>query len=409
MSIIEFDNVWKKFKRGRKFNALRDAIPNLFRRKVRVLKNSLNENEFWALQNVSFKIKKSEVFGIIGPNGAGKSTILKLLFKILGPNKGIISINGKVSGLIEITAGFHPELTGRENIFLNGTIVGMRKKEIDKKFNQIVDFSGIGPFIDTPVKRYSSGMYARLGFSVTAHMNPDILLVDEVLSVGDMAFQAKCSQKMRELMNSGTTIILVSHNMALIQNLAERVLLLHKGKIINEGSPNIVIPEYQKIVYEHMEDEIKNRLSKQNYAIHISQSSPVQLTDVFLTDDQFKEKQEFEIGEDLFVKIFYETKNIYEKLTFSIDILRSDGILCCSSDTKSCDITNGNEYGKNHIFVKFHRLNLSPGIYYLNITIWDKNMVYPYTINKKRFFSIKSTFSKSYNGAVFVPQVNWEK
>ena len=197
MNIIEFNHVWKKFKKGEKFNSLRDAIPNLFRSFSNG--NSLEKQEFWALQDVSFQITKGEVLGIIGPNGAGKSTILKLLSRIMKPNKGEMKINGRLSALIEITAGFHPELTGRENAYLNGTILGMRKKEIDAKFDDIVEFSGLREFIDTPVKRYSSGMYSRLGFSVAANMDPDILLVDEVLSVGDIAFQAKCAQKMREL------------------------------------------------------------------------------------------------------------------------------------------------------------------------------------------------------------------
>ena len=197
MNSVEFYNVWKKFRKGEKFNSLRDAIPALFSRLTDAHADEpLKEKEFWALCDVSFAVGKGEVVGVMGPNGAGKSTILKLLSKIMYPTKGEMKVNGRLSALIEVTAGFHPELTGRENVYLNGTILGMRKREIDRKFDQIVEFSGISEFIDTPVKRYSSGMYSRLGFSVAANMNPDILLVDEVLSVGDMAFQAKCSQKM---------------------------------------------------------------------------------------------------------------------------------------------------------------------------------------------------------------------
>jgi lipopolysaccharide transport system ATP-binding protein len=239
MNVIEFTNVWKKFKRGEKLNSLRDALPYYFsqslpwnRDRKRPDRNQvLEQSEFWSLEDVSFDVPKGDILGIIGPNGAGKSTILKLLSKIMIPNRGTMTINGRLSALIEVTAGFHPDLTGRENVFLNGTILGMSRKEIDTKFDDIVEFSGLKEFIDTPVKRYSSGMYSRLGFSVAAHMDPDILLVDEVLSVGDIAFQSKSTRKMKELIGSGATIVLVSHDLALIQNLCRRVILLDAGKI----------------------------------------------------------------------------------------------------------------------------------------------------------------------------------
>ncbi|MBU1932314.1 MAG: ABC transporter ATP-binding protein, partial [Candidatus Omnitrophica bacterium] len=200
---IEFINVSKKFKKGEKTDCLRDFIPNLFKSMSpsarRVTHDALREREFWALKDVSFQLKKGETLGIIGPNGAGKSTILKMLSGILRPTKGEIKINGKLSALLEVGAGFHPDLTGRENIYLSGAIIGMKKKEIERKIDSIIEFSELGDFIDTPVKRYSSGMYVRLGFSISAHMDPDILLLDEVLAVGDMGFQAKCIERIKQL------------------------------------------------------------------------------------------------------------------------------------------------------------------------------------------------------------------
>src|SRR3989337_3281281 len=231
-SAVEFLNVYKKFRKGERNDSLRDLIPYLSRKAFLKSKgDKLGEKDFWAVKNVSFQLKKGEALGIIGPNGAGKSTILKLLSGILRPNKGEIRIHGRLSALIEVGAGFHPDLTGRENIFLNGTILGMRRDEIQKRLDEIIEFSGISEFIDTPVKRYSSGMYARLGFSIAVHVDPEILLVDEVLSVGDMWFQEKCLNKMLSIKDRGVTIIFVSHNLASINILCTKTAFLKGGQL----------------------------------------------------------------------------------------------------------------------------------------------------------------------------------
>lgn len=247
-TVLEFQNVWKKFQKGEKFDSLRDVIPALFKK---ALKNTSGENlgeqEFWALHDVSFSIPRGRALAIIGPNGSGKSTTLKLLSGILRPTKGNIRVNGRLSALIEVGAGFHQDLTGRENIYLNGAILGMKKDEIDRKLDEIIDFSGISEFIDTPVKRYSSGMYARLGFSIAAHVDPEILLVDEVLSVGDYTFQGRCIKKMEEILKNGTTVIFVSHNMDSVLSLCDDALLLNRGKIIHSGTPSEVITIYYDI------------------------------------------------------------------------------------------------------------------------------------------------------------------
>jgi ABC-type polysaccharide/polyol phosphate transport system ATPase subunit len=244
---LEFDGIWKKFRKGEKFDSLRDLIPatvkSLFSTNQR---EELKTREFWALKDVSFKIKRGEAVGIIGHNGSGKSTTLKLLSGILRPTKGDIKVNGRLSALIEVAAGFHQDLTGRENIYLNGTILGMKKGEIERKFDQIVDFSGLEDFIDTPVKRYSSGMYARLGFSVAAHVDPDILLVDEVLSVGDMSFQQRCMDKMLEKIKSDVAVIFVSHNLAAVASLCDRAILLNKGDMVMDGPCEKTIDAYTR-------------------------------------------------------------------------------------------------------------------------------------------------------------------
>ncbi|HEX6974460.1 MAG TPA: ABC transporter ATP-binding protein [Vicinamibacterales bacterium] len=203
--------------------------------------------DFWALRDVTFQVAHGETLGLIGHNGAGKSTILKLLSRITAPTSGEIRLNGRLAALIEVGSGFHPELTGRENVFLSGSILGMRRREIQEKFDRIVDFSGVGHFIDTPVKWYSSGMYVRLGFAIAAHLDPDILLVDEVLAVGDAAFQLQCHERLNQLRRSGTTMLFISHDLTSIEKLCDRVALMQKGRLVASGAPHEVVTEYQRM------------------------------------------------------------------------------------------------------------------------------------------------------------------
>lgn len=201
--------------------------------------------DFWALRDVSFEVPQGSTFGLIGSNGSGKSTLLKCLAKIYYPTSGTISSNGRVAALLEVGSGFHPELTGRENIYLNGSILGMSRKVIDAKFDQIVDFSGVEEFIDQPVKNYSSGMYVRLGFSVAIHVEPEILIVDEVLAVGDAEFQAKCSQKFVQFREEGRTVILVSHSMEMVKGMCDQVAWLNKGTLVEAGEAESTIAAYE--------------------------------------------------------------------------------------------------------------------------------------------------------------------
>jgi len=252
---LEIDHVSKKFRKGEIYDSLRDWIPALAGRLFRKPKSeALSKREFWALKDVSLCAKRGEVVGVIGPNGAGKSTMLKILSGVLKPTQGTIRVNGSLSALIEVGAGFHPDLTGRQNIYLNGAILGMKRAEITKRFDQIVAFSGLEEFLDTPVKRYSTGMYARLGFSVAAHVDSDILIVDEVLSVGDYVFQNKCMERMKEVLNSGAAVIFVSHNLHAVASLCTRVVLLDHGRVIREGGPQEVIGAYLNNVRCEPED-----------------------------------------------------------------------------------------------------------------------------------------------------------
>ena len=246
---VVFDGVWKKFLRGERHDSLRDLVPALVRRALGRAKPApeLSASEFWAVRDVSFEVQRGEALGIIGPNGAGKSTTLKLLNRILKPTRGRCEIKGRVGALIEVAAGFHPDLTGRENIFLQGAILHMKRREIAAKFDQIVEFAGLQDFIETPVKRYSSGMNARLGFSIAAHLEPDVLLIDEVLSVGDMGFQQKCIDRMGEFKKQGATIVFVSHNLQAVAGLCDRALYLHDG-VRALGPARDVIEQYVRAV-----------------------------------------------------------------------------------------------------------------------------------------------------------------
>ena len=243
--VLEFEHVSKKFRRGELHDSLRDLLPSLVSSLWRRASNTeLGQREFWALEDVSFSVTRGEAFGIIGPNGAGKSTVLKILVGIMNPTSGIKTVRGSLSALIEVGAGFHPDLTGRENIFLNGAILGMSRKQIQARLAEIIEFSGLNKFIDTPVKRYSSGMYARLGFSIACHVEPDILIVDEVLSVGDWTFQNKSMAKMKSILKSGATVIFVSHNLKAIAELCDRALYLDAGHVQATGRPSEVIDRY---------------------------------------------------------------------------------------------------------------------------------------------------------------------
>jgi lipopolysaccharide transport system ATP-binding protein len=247
---IHIDNVGKRYFLGRQahraYRTLRESLVEMAAAPWRRLRRRLDQKpgEFWALQDVTFQVQAGEVVGIIGRNGAGKSTLLKILSQITRPSRGRVTIDGRVGSLLEVGTGFHPELTGRENVFLNGSILGMSRREIARKFDDIVAFAEVEQFLDTPVKRYSSGMYVRLAFSVAAHLEPEVLIIDEVLAVGDASFQKKCLHKMEDVGKQGRTVLFVSHNMQAVARLCQRAILLEQGAIVADGPSDIVSARY---------------------------------------------------------------------------------------------------------------------------------------------------------------------
>ena len=304
---IVFDHVWKKFHRGERHDSLKDFIPSLIRG---VLKRGgperLADREFWAVQDLSFEVKAGEALGVIGPNGAGKSTTLKLLTRILRPTRGHCHITGRAAALIEVAAGFHPDLTGRENIFLQGAILGMGKADVARRFDAIVDFAGVSEFIDTPVKRYSSGMNARLGFAIAVHLEPDALVIDEVLSVGDMQFQQRCLTKMREFKRSGVAIIFVSHNLQAVRSLCDRAIHLNRG-VVAEGAAPAVIDEY-----------VKSRVE----VVSRPPTGPASIRSVRLTDLSGDRVEQVDPGATLVLHVDYSLEPTLSDLTFSLSLSR---------------------------------------------------------------------------------------
>ena len=344
MPIISVKNIGKKYNITHQqgpYVTLRDVITNVIKSPFSFLKAkaksvagiSKNE-EFWALRNINFEVEKGEVIGIIGRNGAGKSTLLKILSQITPPTEGEIVINGRVGSLLEVGTGFHPELTGRENIFLNGAILGMARKDIIKKFDDIVAFAGIDKFLDTPVKHYSSGMYVRLAFSVAAHMEPDILIVDEVLAVGDAEFQKKCLGKMEDITkNEGRTVIFVSHNMAAIKQLCTKCVLLEKGSIKAFDSTD-------KVINLYLENGMRE---SQTNTFAVDENKDASITKIFISNSVGKTSSSIPIDEKFFVNVeFICNKPITDTALCIIVYSHSEMLLFSSESDKTGQLLNYN-------------------------------------------------------------------
>jgi ABC-type polysaccharide/polyol phosphate transport system ATPase subunit len=300
---LRMEHVYKKFRKGETYNSLRDLLPAITGKMFRGQElNAQDEREFWALQDISFEVKHGEALGLIGRNGAGKSTALKILSRIMKPTKGRMIVNGRLSALIEVSAGFHPDLTGRENIFLHGTILGMTKREIQSKLDQIIAFSGIEEFIDTPVKRYSSGMFARLGFSVAAHVDPEVLVIDEVLSVGDNLFQQRCMERIHTIIEAGTTVLFVSHNLKSVAEICQRTLLLEHGKMVTLDKTDAAIRKY-------LGDEPTSQTSQENKSVYVSRVA---------VRDRAGEQSTFESGQTAWVDVDVTAREAVEKLAVAI-------------------------------------------------------------------------------------------
>lgn len=367
---IVIDHIWKKFHRGEVHDSLRDVVPAVARRMVgRGPKpGTLGEGDFWALRNVAFEVHHGEALGIIGPNGAGKSTLLKILSRILRPNRGRIRVKGRLSALIEVSAGFHPDLTGRENIYLNGAILGMRTREITAKLDRIIEFSEIEAFIDTPVKRFSSGMQARLGFSVAAHMEPEVLLVDEVLSVGDVAFRSKCIERMKSIVKeSHAAVLFVSHHMEQIRQLCSSCCVLGGGEVAYIG-------DVQKAVRVYFE-----QLQKQTAAggRNTYRRDLAEVKSVGVFDDGGHILERVERGQPFAIEIGYEVHQPQKGLSFIVSLDR--GLEIPIVEWKSLEegyVADGSK-GCHKIRLSIDSLPLTAGDHMVNVSMISTSSVPP--------------------------------
>ena len=399
MSPIELAHVGKRYQLGSKHDSLRDAIPNWLKRLRGRTDQEREVGSFWALNDVSFEVPKGQTLGLIGPNGAGKSTILKLLSRICQQTKGTIHVRGRLAALIEVGAGFHPDLTGRENIFMNGTIMGLSRREITRLFDSIVAFSELEKFLDMPVKRYSSGMAVRLGFAVVAHLRPDMLLIDEVLAVGDLAFQQKCYQRILELKARGTTILFVSHNLEAVARLCDRVLLLEEGCLACDAAPQEAMTQYRQRTLEKFRfQRVWTPLGEQV----ADTSKDIQVTSAQLVAVDGHARTTFETGEALQLRLCYLARRLIHHPSVTVTVERLDGLICHEASTIASGHSWNTWEGTGSLALDYSELNLLPNAYQVHVDIYEGQSPVPVArLSEPLVFHVTSDLHA--RGAVHLP------
>jgi ABC-2 type transport system ATP-binding protein len=366
---ITVDDVWKKFRLYDERNqSLKAAVMRGRRARYR---------EFDALKGVSFEIPQGSTFGLIGENGSGKSTLLKCIARILRPDRGAIQTCGKISALLELGAGFHPELSGRENVYLNGAILGMSKKQLDARFDGIVDFAGLSEFIDSPVKNYSSGMYVRLGFSVAINVDPDILLVDEVLAVGDEAFQRKCSEKFAELKQSGKTIVVVSHALGVMRTLCDQLALLEHGNLVDVGEAGTIVDEYMTDVHD---DRVADGTLGTRWG-----SGEGRVERIELLDRDHRPVSTVHTGDRVTFRFHYAVDEPLEQPVFGLAVYTLEGVQVTGPNTRSAGVVPDRLKGSGYVDFVVERLPLMRGVYDLSVSLADHALLHVYDFRHRSF------------------------
>lgn len=373
-SAVRITNLGKRYRVNHsqeraRYRTLRDSLVSAVKAPLRRLRGGMQgvSEDFWALKDISFEIQPGEVVGIIGRNGAGKSTLLKILSRITKPTTGEVEINGRVGSLLEVGTGFHPELTGRENIYLNGSILGMSRRAIARRFDEIIDFAEIEQFLDTPVKRYSSGMYVRLAFAVAAHLEPEFLLVDEVLAVGDHDFQQKCIGKMGDIAKSGRTILFVSHNLAALERLCTRAILVRSGRLARFG-------DVQPTVAEYLSDALQSEsgaFDVNNHPARRQAHAPI-ITRLVVRSARYEPTTTIEVGTPMIVELELNCTTAIRRPRLAIAIEDAYGRRITTAATYFSDSDLPDLYGKCSVRCEIPDVNLSHGKYLLSASVATK-------------------------------------
>lgn len=407
--VIQFDNVSKKYRLGTGSFGLRDALPHLVDKMIhRDTDRGGPDRTLWSLKNVDFALERGQALGIVGPNGAGKTTILKLLSNITQPTEGNVTVDGRVSALIELGAGFHPDLTGIENLFLNAAIHGITRLEMAEKLDRIIEFSGLRDFMDTPVKRYSSGMYVRLGFSVAAHIEPDILLVDEVLAVGDASFGRKCVERIQELRQQGTTIVFVSHNENLVRAVCDRGMFLQGGRVRTLGSVEDAMRGYAEHLHEHHEGSYVS-LNRTHLSLDM-ESAPAQITSVCLRNGDNQVSTNFSYADNVQVCVSLSARESIRRPGLVVRIIRSDGTTCCEIRTRNDKVWLPDLAGEELVLFTLEPLQLASGRYLMEVRLQDSADAVTLCTGQSGWFQVSGPgVTVVYEfGGVYVPRVRWD-
>jgi len=385
-SVVQFDHVSKWFTLYHQNRTLQERAQDLFRSRQDILPS---KEQFWAIRDVSFAVQKGETIGLVGANGSGKSTALKLIARILEPTKGHIRVDGRVSALLELGAGFHTDLTGRENVFLSGSLIGLSRQDMIRSFDDIVAFSELEQFIDMPVKHYSSGMFMRLAFAVAVHVNPEILLIDEVLAVGDASFQRKCMEHIGQLKRSGVTILIVSHDLDTIARLCERVIWLERGRVVEVGQGRTVVNNYVAHVNEVQQAELEKQRT------HAPPTATGDGGENVNGDHGVKESQDEELtrievlsaghattsivtGDDLTIRIHYHARRPITRPVFGLALHRDDGVHVTGPNTHVDEFVIERIEGQGYIDYTMDSAPLMAGRYYISASLFDETVTHCY-------------------------------
>jgi len=413
IEVINVSKVYRRYARQKQFATLKSALL-----KGSLIRDLQPDETFPALRGVTFSVPKGCTFGIIGRNGSGKSTLLKCVAGITRPNEGTVNVDGRISALIELGAGFHPEISGRENIFINGIMLGLTKREIQKRFDEIVEFAELREFIDAPVKTYSSGMYMRLGFAVSVHVDPDVLLIDEVLAVGDQAFTARCLDKFAEFRRRNKTILLVTHSLDLVEKFCDRALWLDKGKTLAEGEPKRVVAAYLMDIGKTEEQELAKAEAVQIAHAEEPQapqdmfkategrwgSREIEITEVTLAGRDGQPAHVFQSGDPIQVRLKIRAHQPAKDFVFGFGLFNADGICCYGTNTNIETLEPSEIDGDGEVTFRIARLDLVEGTYKIDVAA-HKLDGYPYDYHRLLYtFRIKS---RAKDVGIYRPEHQW--